>query len=69
MPRHRVRACGNKVRFRDHEEAIEALHRAVTVRRRCEVDGVATSHLAVRDYYCSGCGGFHLTSQERRQLI
>lgn len=63
MPRTRVRACGNKMRFRDHDEAVEALHHAAVARRRCETDGVTTTHREVRAYECARCHGYHLTSQ------
>ena len=64
MPRTRVRECRGKVRFRDHEEAVEALHHATEARHRCELDGVTTTHRAVRDYYCPRCHGYHLTSRD-----
>jgi hypothetical protein len=63
MPRTRVRGCGGKVRFRDHEEAVEALHRANFARRRCVEDGATTTHGAVRTYYCPRCSGYHLASR------
>jgi hypothetical protein len=63
MSRTRVRNCGGKVRFRDHEEAVEALHRADCARSRSVADGATSTHRAVRTYYCPRCGGYHLTSR------
>lgn len=65
-PRKRPRAgsgrcVSGKTRFRDHEEAVNVLAKAVTARsfgsdRRREV----------RVYECELCAGFHVTSQAKR---
>ncbi len=52
-----------KVRFRDHEQAVEALHRAVNYRHFAEIDGTQTKRLERRSYACKFCKGYHLTSQ------
>lgn len=63
-PHHRrERSCGGKVRFRDHEEAVAFLHRALNARQCAELDGAETTHRAVRAYDCSTCHGVHVTSQ------
>ena len=45
--RERVRSCG-KVRFRDHEEAVEHLHHAATARHTAEADGLDDDETATR---------------------
>lgn len=52
-----------KVRFRDHLEAITALHTISNARARAHEHGVATRRREVRCYECANCRGFHLTSQ------
>lgn len=60
----RKRDCAtNKVRFRDHEDAVRFLHGAANARQRAEYDGAETTHRAVRTYDCRICHGFHVTSQ------
>ncbi|CAG7845125.1 hypothetical protein USB125703_01382 [Pseudoclavibacter triregionum] len=52
-----------KVRFPDHESAVEALHAAAVSRSRA-VDGeAATCRREVRAYECASCRGWHLTSK------
>jgi len=46
-----------KRRFRDQQEAINALHHAVTARHRAEVDGATTGHRERRAYRCPSCRG------------
>lgn len=55
-----------KVRFRDRQEAIEALHRAENLRKFSEQDGLATRRNEKRIYKCPLCAGHHLTSQDKR---
>ena len=50
-----------KVRFRDHDEAVAALHRAARAR---EFSSGITSRHERRTYACAACRGWHLTSQE-----
>ena len=52
-----------KVRFRDHRQAVHALHGAQAARHRAESDKVETTHAAVRTYPCPACKGHHLTSK------
>jgi len=61
MPLHRSHTCG-KVRFRDHREAVTALHHADTQRRRAQQEMLPTRRREVRAYECDACHGFHLTS-------
>ncbi|WP_139978296.1 hypothetical protein [Nocardioides litoris] len=64
--RVRVRGCGGKVRFRDHEEAVEHLHHAASARQAASlVEGVVTTLHALRAYACQACHGWHVTSQPR----
>lgn len=51
-----------KVRFRDHDEAISALHQATNARRYAEVAGLESRRREVRCYECPACRGYHLTS-------
>jgi len=58
------RACVcNKVRYRDHKEAVRTLHHMSRLRWQAEIDGVPCRRREVRAYACALCGGFHLTSQ------
>lgn len=52
-----------KVRFRDKREALDALHRAVAMRRFSESEGQASRRQECRVYACPSCSGWHLTSQ------
>lgn len=55
-----------KLRYRDHREAVRALHRITTIRHRDLESGVPSELVKrreVRDYRCPACGGHHLTSQ------
>ncbi len=54
-------SCG-KVRFRDHREAVSALHDVVTLRKRAEEAMLPSRRREVRSYACQRCNGFHLTS-------
>lgn len=56
------RTCGKK-RFRDHREAVKALHQAHKARVFAEIDGIPTVRREVRCYQCDVCAGVHLTSQ------
>jgi hypothetical protein len=66
MRRGRVRAhlrtcpVSRKVRFRDHEEAVQALHAAEVARVFSSGD---TQRQECRAYACPACQGWHLTSQ------
>ena len=75
MPRSSSRHAGwggrgtcpttGKHRFRDHAEAVEALHSAQNARQRAELAGVASRRRERRAYSCAACNGFHLTSQSQ----
>ncbi len=57
------RCQSGKIRYRDHEEAIKALHRTQSLALiALEVTG-STSRAEKRTYYCGMCNGFHLTSR------
>lgn len=62
MSLHRSHTCG-KVRFRDHREAVAALHNSATSRKHAETLSLPTRRREVRAYECDACHGFHLTSQ------
>jgi len=53
----------HKKRFRDHKEAVKALHAAHNARGYADEYGLATRRREVRDYSCDECGGVHLTSR------
>lgn len=52
-----------KVRFRDHREAVAALHDVVVIRKRSKEALVPSRRREVRCYQCLRCNGFHLTSK------
>lgn len=64
-PRPKPCATGKRP-YRDHEQAIDALHRAETARHRAESRGHATRRRETRAYECPICGRYHLTSQVAR---
>lgn len=55
------RTCRGKHRFRDHREATAALHRIQTSSKRAKKPK--------RAYPCSHCRGWHLTSEDKRDLM
>lgn len=60
----RLQRCAlGKVRFPDHESAVEALHGARFSRLRSEELGMATRRQEQRAYRCDICRGWHLTSK------
>lgn len=61
----RCSATPKKVRYRDHEEATDALFRFKSKAMHEMSDFGSTSFRQKRVYECSGCIGFHTTSQER----
>lgn len=69
LPRRKPRPAGTsgrcestgKTRFRDHEAAVDALHRAAAARVRAAADGVSTTRREVGSYECPRCHGWHLT--------
>lgn len=66
MRRGRVRAqlricpVSRKIRFRDHAEAVQALHAAQVAR---VFSSGNTQRQECRSYACMACQGWHLTSQ------
>lgn len=52
-----------KVRFRDHREAVVALHDASNARHFAALTQGSTSRHECRAYSCGQCHGYHLTSQ------
>jgi hypothetical protein len=61
----RCSATPKKVRYRDHEEASDALFRFKRNGKGEMADYGSTTFKQKRIYECSGCKGFHTTSQER----
>lgn len=55
MSRSKTRTCGGKVRYRDHDQAIRAIHRLQSRSSR--------EKQVKRAYWCDGCNGWHLTSR------
>lgn len=68
-PKRNARTCdaSGKHRFRDHREAIEALHRASNARQRASARGESSARREIRGYRCKTCHGWHLTSQAPRR--
>lgn len=62
---HRCRR-GGKRRFRDHHEAVRALHQAGNARRRAFDEGQDSTRRETRVYSCDACHGWHMTSQHKR---
>ena len=56
--------CGKRV-YRDHREAVDALHQIAVKRDRQTQMGIATRRHEKRDYTCDLCGSLHLTSWEQ----
>lgn len=52
-----------KRRFRDHDEAVAALHSACNSRTAAAHCGTTTRRRETRAYQCGACNGWHLTSQ------
>ncbi len=64
MPMFSPKSCRyGKVRYRDHREAVSALHGIVVARRRAAFEMVACRRREVRSYDCDQCQGVHLTSK------
>ncbi|MDE0546340.1 hypothetical protein [Microbacterium sp. C7(2022)] len=61
MSLHRSHTC-RKVRFRDHREAVSALHNVTTLRLLAEEAQQPSRRREVRCYECDACRGYHLTS-------
>lgn len=63
-PAPRLKTCRatSKVRFPDSRAAVEALHRAKTLRYFAELDSTTTRRRECRHYRCHQCKGWHLTS-------
>jgi len=62
VPLSKVSTCKNKVRYRDHLEAVRMLHKLSRVRAFDELIGLESRRREVRDYSCDRCNGFHITS-------
>jgi hypothetical protein len=60
--RRTVCSVSGKRRFRDHREAMKALHRADWTRKTAAEDGVPCRRRERRSYQCEQCKGWHLTS-------
>ena len=63
-PRKDSRRCdqSGKVRFRDHKQAIDALHVIKMRRTWAETCDAPSRRREVRTYLCHRCNGWHLTS-------
>lgn len=64
----RCSATPKKVRYRDHEEASDALFRFKRNGKSEMAEFGTTTFKQKRIYECSGCKGFHITSQERGKV-
>ena len=56
------KCASGKIRYRDKQEAIAALHHAENIRKFNEQDGLANRRNEKRVYKCPTCAGVHLTS-------
>ena len=56
-----------KIRYRDHKEAVKALHRAKSAANFETGQYGKTDRLERRNYFCQVCSAYHLTSQEKRE--
>jgi hypothetical protein len=63
-----LRRCARtgKRRFRDHAEAIAALHAAGNARADSAGRGLQSRRREIRCYSCGWCRGWHLTSAAAR---
>lgn len=62
--RRRDHSCASgKLRYRDHDAAVTALHSTANARHLAELNGMPTHRRESRIYACGLCHGFHLTSQ------
>jgi hypothetical protein len=57
-----------KIRFKDAQMAIQALHRMQNAAARAIEIGGNTKRAEKRHYFCGKCNGFHVTSQEKQQF-
>ena len=55
-----------KRRFKDHRQAVSALHKSATARVFAAADNNKTRRAEVRTYRCGLCNGYHLTSKAER---
>ncbi len=63
-PKDHDRSCPTgKVRFKDHDHAVTALHKAANYRKDAAVHEGYTKRNECRTYKCKECKGFHLTSK------
>lgn len=58
---HRDRTCRGKLRYADQHAALQALASCMLANWRGE-----PKRRELRAYECRHCGGWHLTSQEKR---
>ncbi|MEY3696965.1 MAG: hypothetical protein RJA41_615 [Actinomycetota bacterium] len=63
-PKDRDLSCPTgKVRFKDHDHAVSALHKAKNRRALALENEIETPRQECRAYKCKACKGFHLTSK------
>lgn len=58
------KCSSGKLRYKDHEMAIEALHKALNAGSRAMRDTGFTRRNEKRAYACAQCKGWHLTHLE-----
>jgi hypothetical protein len=70
MSHHRYPICpiSGKVRYGERKDTKLALRQASRDRSQARVNEVACSRREIRSYRCSGCSGWHLTSQPARPV-
>jgi hypothetical protein len=63
-PKQLNRTCpSGKIRFKDHNHAVSALHKAKNTRELAAENSFDTARKEIRSYKCKDCKGFHLTSK------
>lgn len=63
-PKNLNRTCpSGKIRFKDHNHAVSALHKAKNTRETAILNAKNTPRMEIRSYKCKECKGFHLTSK------
>ena len=69
--RHRLPTCPTtgKLRYRDHDQARDALGSTTERRLRAESEGLTSNRREIRTYKCSFCAGWHSTSQPDLRLV
>lgn len=52
-----------KVRFRDHQQSVAALHKAANYRANDLAERGISNRNEIRSYKCDACAGWHISSK------